>query len=348
MDLALRFPWKSGAKTVSVFLTAVILWVIYSGMDAHSLIAILARARWDFLAWALVLFIPQVLAASLRWRILVRGMRLLSLWEAARLLLAGKALNALAPSKLGELSKAFFLSRDAGVDPMEATVLCIQEKVFNLVGLGAVILLGLGLTPERSSLLWTGGLAAGCMICGCMAWVFFPMRLLAFVLRNRGTRFRRLARGIEVLDGVNRRLLQNPGRFTALVGLSVLVWILHILQLALFFPLLKHPIPLGPALTLLPLAVLVGMLPLTVGGMGTRDSAILALFASYADTTVLAAVALLCSVRHWTDTLMGVPFFYGYSSGKWNVRTASAGPTPPVAPDLADTERRPDAGSIVK
>jgi hypothetical protein len=48
--------------------------------------------------------------------------------------------------------------------------------------------------------------------------------------------------------------------------------------------------------------------------MGTRDSALILLFAPYADAALVAGVGLLCSMRYWMDTLLGVPFFHGYTS----------------------------------
>jgi hypothetical protein len=50
--------------------------------------------------------------------------------------------------------------------------------------------------------------------------------------------------------------------------------------------------------------------------MGTRDSALIYLFASYESAALMAGIGILCSMRYWVDTLLGLPFFHVYSFGK--------------------------------
>ena len=75
---------------------------------------------------------------------------------------------------------------------------------------------------------------------------------------------------------------------------------------------LFRSIPLAPVLAYAPLSIFVGLIPVTVAGMGTRDSALIFLFSSYADPAVMAGIGLLCSLRYWIDTLVGIPFFHQY------------------------------------
>jgi uncharacterized membrane protein YbhN (UPF0104 family) len=69
-------------------------------------------------------------------------------------------------------------------------------------------------------------------------------------------------------------------------------------------------------LAYVPISIFVGLLPLTIGGMGTRDSALIYLFAAYEPASVMAGIGLLCSMRYWMDTLVGLPFFHAYSVEK--------------------------------
>ena len=140
--------------------------------------------------------------------------------------------------------------------------------------------------------------------------LFLPLDKAAEFLSGRGGRWERIAGVLHAWDAFLKSLRKQPQDLLLILGLSILVWILHLLQFYLFFPALNQPVPIGPSMALLPLAILAGMLPFTIGGMGTRDTAILILFASYAEPSILAGVGLLCSLRHWVDSLMGVPFLY--------------------------------------
>ena len=65
-------------------------------------------------------------------------------------------------------------------------------------------------------------------------------------------------------------------------------------------------------LTLWPAAMLVGVAPLTLGGMGTRDAAFLALLAAHGThvdpSTVLVATVGYSAVATWSFAVIGLPW----------------------------------------
>ena len=59
----------------------------------------------------------------------------------------------------------------------------------------------------------------------------------------------------------------------------------------------------------MPVAIFVGLLPVTLGGMGTRDAAMLVLFADYGDPAQILAAGLLYSLlSYWVLGVLGLPF----------------------------------------
>jgi hypothetical protein len=62
------------------------------------------------------------------------------------------------------------------------------------------------------------------------------------------------------------------------------------------------------------------LLPLPLGGMGTRDAALIFLFVPYENAVVMASIGLLCSLRYWLDSLVGLPFFHAYTMVKSSER----------------------------
>jgi glycosyltransferase 2 family protein len=65
-------------------------------------------------------------------------------------------------------------------------------------------------------------------------------------------------------------------------------------------------------LTLWPVAILVGVLPATLGGMGTRDAAFLYLLRSRGThatgAAILAATLAYSVVSMWSFAILGLPF----------------------------------------
>ena len=63
------------------------------------------------------------------------------------------------------------------------------------------------------------------------------------------------------------------------------------------------------------LSLLVGLLPVTFAGIGTRDAAIIVLYQPYFSTEVGAALGLLCTMRYVIPALVGLPYLERYLAG---------------------------------
>lgn len=301
------------AKAVAAVLTAATLLLVYARVDITLLLHYLENANPFYLLLALFMFLPQALVSGLRWRILAEDVRGLTFSEAVQMNLAGKALNAVAPSNLGEISKAYFLKKgNAGVDAAQAVSAVLLEKTLDQWGLCAVLLLGAAASLDwRSPVIRTGLFAGSAVVVGVGCILMIRMGALCKLFARSGaTPLRKISAFFEGWDLLLSGLKSRDPFLLKTLGLSFLVWTLHVCQLYLFFPALGMAMPIAPALSRLPLAVLTGFLPVTVGGMGTRDTALIYLFAPYADASFMAGIGLLCSLRYWIDTLMGVPFFY--------------------------------------
>lgn len=301
-------------KHVAIFCTVAILAAIYYHIDMKMLAESFLRLDPFYFVLALLLFVPQMLSSSLRWYFMVRSIRPIGYMESLRLVMGSKALNALVPSKLGEMSKAYFLKKEAPgeVDANQCASAVILEKVLDLGGVCFILLVGVVWAPRWTEAVWAGAaIAAGGLlgVAGLLVLPLEPLGRWAGRLHPRLERVEKLFAGWdEVLKGWRR----NRGRLPLVLFMSLAIWALHFAQMYLFFPSLRLWVAPGVALAYLPLAVLVGLMPFTIGGMGTRDAALILLFAPYADAPTMAGVGLLCSMRYWVDTLLGVPFFHRY------------------------------------
>ena len=64
----------------------------------------------------------------------------------------------------------------------------------------------------------------------------------------------------------------------------------------------------------MPLAMFVGLLPISLFGVGTRDAAIIYLFSAYHPAEVMAGVGLYVSLRYFVPAAAGLPFLQHYLS----------------------------------
>lgn len=305
-------------KKIAVVVTLLVLGVLYTRIDLGSLLQRLQGLQGGIFALALACFIPQVLVTVWRWQWMVADVYPMGTLEAIKLIMAGKALNALLPSKLGETSKAYFLKTHADVPLPQGVALVVLEKILDVAGLCAMMLGGLLLHAQRGAIealamlmaVAALSLTTGIMTCrlnGVQRW-----------LPRQGHVVRRVVSLLESWDAILARWRKQHVRFAGIVGLSCLLWGLHLVQITLFFLALHSQVPLRVIFAYVPLSIFIGLLPLTLGGMGTRDSALIFLFAPYENAVVMASIGLLCSLRYWLDSLVGLPFFHAYTMVKSN------------------------------
>jgi hypothetical protein len=303
-------------KKLAILGTLVILGLLYAHIDLSALLWQLRHMRVEMFALSLVFFVPQILVTVWRWRWMVWDVYPMNMRESAKLILAGKALNALLPSKLGEASKAYFLMRSANVALAKGVALVLLEKIFDVGGLCVVLLAGLVFTSQWGFVETAAGLGAllflatvaGLFVCrtaGLQRW-----------LQRRTGLVRRLSALLESWEIIRRQWKQHRARLTGILCLSCALWFLHLAQIYLFFVALRSSVGVSTVLAYVPIGIAVGLLPFTIGGMGTRDSALIYLFAPYESAALMAGIGILCSMRYWVDTLLGLPFFHAYSFRK--------------------------------
>jgi uncharacterized protein (TIRG00374 family) len=300
-------------KKVAILATILVLVLLYTHIDLSALLQQLRQMDMAVFLLALSFFVPQVLVTALRWQWMVRDVYPMGTVEATRLVLAGKALNALVPSKLGEMSKAYFLKTQANLELSTGGALVLLEKALDVAGLCTVLLAGVLLTPRRGPVEMSAALAAGLAIAAvAMLCTLKTAGWQRWHYSNSG-RLRRLTALLAGWDAILAQWRQHGTRFVGILALSVGLWLLHLVQIYLFFVTLHSSVAVKTVFAYVPMSIFIGLLPFTIGGMGTRDSALILLFAPYENAVVMAGVGVLCSMRYWMDTLLGLPFFHRYA-----------------------------------
>jgi len=220
----------------------------------------------------------------------------ISPWKCFNVLMATFPLTAVMPSKAGDFIRAYYLKDEI---PMTRTIgSVLTEKVFDVVVLIAFSLLGM-MYCQHYELFW---------------FIFISLTLVSlFVLVLRSDPS--LPVGGSWNDRINniaqsmRSLLDNRALFVKAALYSIIIWILAMLQILMFFYALHINVDLLYLFANMPIAIFVGMLPVTIGGMGTRDAAIIFLFSDYGTVSELLAVGMLFSLfRYWLLSIIGLPF----------------------------------------
>jgi glycosyltransferase 2 family protein len=135
---------------LSLIVAALTLWLAFRGAAIGGLRSALGRADVFWILLALGSVLVSVAVAVVRWRVLFHPQSASLSWtNLAGAFLVGQMLNIMLPLRLGEMARAYWLSRSEGIPIGRALGTIGVEKLADLASLGltAVALLVLAAVP---------------------------------------------------------------------------------------------------------------------------------------------------------------------------------------------------------
>lgn len=288
--LRLAFPF---------IISAVLLLLVVNSVrgEADQLGDKLGAADWRLLIPGVALYFVGVALRSARWKVLLPGydVKTTRLFQA---LLVGFTVNNLLPLRVGEVARAYLLSRWCRI-PYGATIASlVVERVFDGLSLAMLLLIALILVPSAPGyllaigVLAAGGFLAGALLLALAAWRSSAlMAVVNFVAGWLPARFGNAIRRLAENFARSLALVHDPTRLVPLLGLSLLAWCS---ELGLFFVLLiSFGLPGS-----YPLALLVGsaanfatLIPSSPGYVGTFDGVLINVLRDVAGVTAGQAAA---------------------------------------------------------
>jgi uncharacterized protein (TIRG00374 family) len=293
---------RFAATAVVTLLLLAILVRSFGGATDFFSAAMRARPAWVAASFAAA--VACLLLTTVRWQLVVAAMGYrLPFPRALEVVLATWPLAVVTPSRANDLLRPFAV-RD--MVPLAAGAGgVVAEKAIDLGLLLAVAAAGAACNGLWT---WTGLITLVLLLEVVVVVVVVKRRhWLARLplLRRRPQTVDELFEALSALGRAPARLASIAT--TSLVLRLFTVFITHTLLIAV-----GAEVPLLQTLTLWPAAMLVGVAPLTLGGMGTRDAAFLALLAergTHVDaSTVLVATVGYSVVGTWSFALIGLPW----------------------------------------
>ena len=301
---------------VSVLILALMYWKI-GPENRTRLLAIFAQCDSLWMVLSLGMVVPLTLFTSWRLQQLMPQAGQLGFGEANKLILVASVLNLILPSKMGDIAKAYFMRDRGHLNGALALSLVVFEKSCDMLSLLLWCVFGLAIYPEKNGIFWLMTAAVGAMLVlgglllGSKAFAQFAFGFAGrFAPKKLGAKIIHFA---ESWGEMHDYFWASKTRLLKVTLTSVFIWFLHLLQIWMFILALRASVPFVRNLALSPLAILAGLLPVpTFGGAGTRDGALVALYAPYFATPVALALGLLCTARYLLPAIGGLPFISQY------------------------------------
>jgi uncharacterized protein (TIRG00374 family) len=299
------------AASVSVLLLA----LLYAFVDVRALMEAIHAADPWWLGAGLALVVPITLATAWRFSLLVREARI-GLGEANRLILASSTLNLFLPSKMGDLAKGFVLTERHGMPGSLSLSIVVLEKaidMFSLLVCGVAALAYLGVYNHGLLLL----LIPVAALLTVITALILPLPVLRMAVEVACRIMPapvavRLERFAHSLAGVVQWFWSRPLWAFGVIALSLALWFIHLGQFWLFTRAVGGNVPLIDNMAFATLSILIGLLPFTLAGVGSRDAAIVVFYGAYLSPAAAAFVGILATFRYVLPALAGLPFVGGF------------------------------------
>lgn len=248
-----------------------------------------ADPRWVGLAALLALNATALVGAKL-WavvRIVDQPRTLGETWSAV---MAGLALNAVIPGRGGDLVRAVFLARDRETVPVLLGAVLV-ERLADLFALGLLVLV----VAPRADLITAVAL---CVVFGAAGATLLLARLGPRV-PFRPTLGERVARTAV-------QVRHRPGYAALALVLSLATWLNNALALVVTLRAVGSTAPFLETLRSAALGILAGVVPVSVSGIGTRDTVLVLALQPWGEGERVAAGSLLYTVlMYWFLALIG-------------------------------------------
>jgi uncharacterized membrane protein YbhN (UPF0104 family) len=277
---------------IKVLVTIGLLAWLVSRVDPSSLLQQLSRGNPLLLLCGTAVLALQPLLGALRWALILRRLGV-SMPGASivRWTYAGVFVNQVLPATVGGDGLRIWLATRAGGALAPVVNSVVLDRVAMVLSLVALVVASApwygGLVPRHQLILLAVLLAGGAV--GGLVFVMvadaMPQKLMEW----------RLARWVASLSRDTRALLLNLRSGPAIVGLSLLSIVNIMASLCIFA--VAFGAQAGPLqiLVLLPPVIAASTLPISIGGWGTREVAMIAALGTIAipaETAVLASVWL--------------------------------------------------------
>ncbi|MCL5035477.1 MAG: flippase-like domain-containing protein [Chloroflexi bacterium] len=313
--VASRFKGLGKMKKPALFnvlftfgVTILIFYLLFKVIEPKAVFDALEKADINRSPWLIIPILLNMLAPTDKWRRILRSLGCkISFREMLVVMMGCMPIKLVIPGKIGEIARAVYLSSRKKLPLATGIGVIAFNKVLILMALCFFVLAGRiigSLSP-----VWM--LPAGLALLILILWgLDVPLDMIiskskgeskfGMILKDMGKAFVGLKRIQRV--GFFFYTLFSESNFV--ITALLLFWIFHL------------NVPFYDAISLAPLAVLIGQLPIGISGFGTREAAFVVLFQPWAGADTLLALALTYSfVEYIFPTFIGLFFMPKFLAG---------------------------------
>ena len=284
---------------VSLVVSVSLLTMLIMRIDLERAMVVLRLVKWQWLLAATIMVGILPFSSALRWQGVLRayGNTRMPFGRSVRAVMMANVLNSFLPSKGGDLAKAVYLRKQVGLSIGFGTV--FVERLVDLMVLG--FLGAIAQTVNHNS---GWGAKGGWFL---LLFVFFLVVILLLPVGALPIP-KKISSIYHDTKQLFRNWLKNPVAVIQTLAGSIITWCIGgsiVLALTRSFAADLNP---SHIYAIYPTAVIAGLIPITVSGIGTRDSAFVILLSSYLPSEEATLVGIgYTIIAYWLLSLISFP-----------------------------------------
>jgi hypothetical protein len=284
---------------------------LFRNIGVEKILGELHNLRIVYIAYAFAMSLLFSILSAQKWRMLVEmtGYKM-GFLKSQKIVMATHALNIILPSKGGDFLKSWALKDVVPVSQGVGIVLI--ERLIDVFLLCIMAVIGSLVLKNGKLILLSSIISATC--------VLFVMVLRIIGRLKMESRF---AKQIQHIGYAAILIFRRPKYAILVMILGGTILFGSAFQTYLLYLSVQQDIPFIYIVSVLPVVILTGLIPVTIGGMGTRDAAFIYLFSAYSSSSASITVGLFFSLlRYWLLALLGMPFMGNLASPSVNYQAA--------------------------
>ena len=276
-----RKIFKQAKKFLPLIGIAIFVYIVYN-LDIEKIIVVFLSINPIFIICSLTLTIPRLIIRNTAWQIIQKEQKItINFFQSLKIFLIGYFYGSITPGYIGQIMRVPYMKEKTGAPYGKLFVNSLIETIIHTLSLYGMMLIGallvIGVLPE---LLYIS-----------IAWVvLLAIFLFYFNKRERGEKLFYIL--IQYL--IPKKLKANLYRFVDTfytdfpeikklllpLILGIFTWIIIFSQEYIIVLALGIDIPYLYFLLLFPIANVVGFIPITFAGLGTRELTAIFLFST--------------------------------------------------------------------
>lgn len=290
--------YKHRNKTLFLTLSSVVLlfvvWTIW--IDGNNFVSILDNIKLLPFLGAIFFSIVAPFLNTSRWYFLIRLADFyIPFPKVFSLTMAAWTISPL-PGRVGDFLRSFPIKKEIPITISTGTI--VLEKVIDILSLLILSFVGMCLLG-----LWLPALII-------LSAILSIIIILTNVKKYPNLFPPKIQTKIKELLTVADNIKFKPKFFLLAIIISLLNWLSSILTILFLLLSFSNNVPLSILLSYVPLAIFMGILPISIAGVGTRDGALLLLLSPFATESAIFASGIGYSfLNYFLFALLGIPFF---------------------------------------